>query len=179
MAHNLLFVLMVSLVFISGCLGSPNLRSYSDPSGTFSFAYPNGMVPVEVTSDQEPVLIFRDLIYTTENVNLMVSPFEGADQIQQLGDAQEVGRRVADKILAPPNSGRNAQLLKAGQMEKENKTYYLLEFATQLPSQSRHDMVAVTISRHRLYTLTASTLESRWPQVKQAFYAVAQSFQVI
>lgn len=179
LARGLLLVLVASCLLLGSCGGSANLRSYSDPGGTFSFAYPNGMIPVELTPDQEPVVVFRDLIYATENVNLMISPFDSADQIEQVGDAQEVGRRVADKILAPPDSGRTAQLLKAGQMEKEGKTYYLLEFSTQLRSQSRHDVVAVTISRHRLFTLTASTLESRWPQVKQAFYSVAQSFQVI
>lgn len=175
----LLVLFLVSTLFISGCVGSANLNAYSDPGGTFSFAYPNGMIPVELTPDQDPVVVFRDLIYATENVNLMISPFDGAEQIQDVGDAQEVGRRVAEKILAPPESGRSAQLLKAGQMEKDGKTYYLLEFSTQLRGQSRHDVVSVTISRHRLFTLTASTLESRWSQVKQAFYSVAQSFQVI
>jgi len=160
-------------------VGSANLRSYSDPGGSFSFAYPNGMIPVELAPDQEPEVVFRDLIFATENVNLMISPYDGADQIEAVGDAQEVGHRVADKILAPPESGRTAQLLKAGQMEKQGKTYYLLEFSTQLQGQSRHDVVAVTISRHQLFTLTASTLESRWPQVKQAFYEVVQSFQVV
>ncbi len=177
--HRLGVLLLISCLLITGCVGSANLRTYADPGGSFSFVYPNGMIPVELAPDQDPVVVFRDLIYATENVNLMVSPFEGADQIEEVGDAEEVGRRVADKILAPPDSGRTAQLLKAGKMEKEDKTYYLLEFSTQLQNQSRHDVVSVTISRHRLFTLTASTLESRWPQVKQAFYSVAQSFQVV
>ncbi len=176
---GLLLLVLASSLLLGGCVGSANLRSYSDPGGSFSFVYPNGMIPVELAPDQEPVVVFRDLIFATENVNLMISPYDGADQIEAVGDAQEVGHRVAEKILAPPGSGRTAQLLKSGQMEKQGKTYYLLEFSTQLQGQSRHDVVAVTISRHQLFTLTASTLESRWPQVKQAFYEVAQSFQVV
>lgn len=177
--YRLGVLLLISCLLITGCGGSANLRTYSDPGGSFSFAYPNGMIPVELAPDQDPVVVFRDLIYATENVNLMISPFEGADQIEAVGDAEEVGRRVADKILAPPDSDRVAQLLKAGKMEKQGKTYYLLEFSTQLQGQSRHDVVSVTISRHQLFTLTASTLESRWSQVKQAFYSIAQSFQVV
>lgn len=179
-AQRLLMVILVACtLLVSGCVGSANLRSFTDPGGTYSFAYPNGMIPVELAPDQPAEVVFRDLIYATENVNLMISPFDQADRIEEVGDPQGVGHRVADKILAPEGSGRTAQLINAGQMEKDGKTYYLLEYKTQLQGQSRHDMVTVTISRHRLYTLTASTLESRWSQVRQAFYDVAQSFQVV
>jgi photosystem II oxygen-evolving enhancer protein 2 len=38
--------------------------------------------------------------------------------------------------------------------------------------------VTVTVRHHRLYTLTASTQESRWPQVQAAFREVGRSLSV-
>ncbi len=177
--NGALVALVVASVFISGCVSSVSLRPYNDPGGLYSFSYPNGMVEVEVGANQEPIrLLFHDLIMQTENVNLMVSPYTEADQITDVGTPAEVGARVADKILAPEGSGRTATLLKAGQLDTEGHSYYLLEYETQVGPLARHDMLAVTIQRNELYTLVASTSQERWPEVKETFYAVAQSLRV-
>ena len=175
---GLVAVVAITLL-LGGCGGMVNLKSYTDPNGLYSFSYPNGMVQVEVPpGEEEAAVILRDLIFATENVNLMISDYSEAERITDVGSPSEVGERVANKIIAPPGSGRTARLLNAGQLQTPALTYYLLEFKTELASQNRHDVVAVTVSRHRLFTLTASTLETRWPQVKDAFLAVAQSLRV-
>ncbi len=176
--YIVIVMILLSLV-LSGCISGVSLRDYSDPSGLFSFSYPNGMFPVDLGPSQGPTkLLFRDLVQETENVNLMISPYDQVDRIEEVGSPVEVGQRVADKIIAPAGSGRSATLLNAGALTASEHTYYILEYGTQVGSQNRHDMVTVTINRHELYTLTASTLERRWPQLKDTFYAVAQSFRV-
>jgi photosystem II oxygen-evolving enhancer protein 2 len=175
-----LVVLLGIPLLLGGCggVGLVSLNTFTDPNGLYSFSYPNGMIPVEVPPDEEAAVIFRDLIFATENVNLMISEYDGAERITDVGSPAEVGQRVADKIIAPPGSGRTAELVNAGQLQTPNQTYYLLEFKTTLARQHRHDVVAVTIARHKLFTLTASTLETRWPQVQKAFLSVAESLRV-
>jgi photosystem II oxygen-evolving enhancer protein 2 len=129
-------------------------------------------------SDQSTTVVLRDLVYETENVSLMIAPFDRADHIQDMGSPEEVGQRVAAKILAPEGSGRTATLLSTSQIEDQGQVYYLFEYETRLGSQKRHETVGITIFRHRLYTLTASTIESRWSKVKNSFYGVAQSLRV-
>jgi photosystem II oxygen-evolving enhancer protein 2 len=155
------------------------LRAFADAAGQYSFSYPNGMIRVDAPKREgAPVVLLRDLVFEDEGVNLMVADFDKASRIDELGDIQAVGLQVADKILAPPGSNRTAKLLNGGQLEQNGKLYYIFEFASQVGNFPRHDVVAVTIDRHRLFTLTASTSEQRWPKVNKAFYEVAQSLRV-
>ncbi|MEN9204220.1 MAG: photosystem II reaction center PsbP [Thermostichales cyanobacterium SZTDM-1c_bins_54] len=166
------------LVWLGGCSAQGGLRVYSDPRGEFRFAYPNGMTPTATGSLKERVVLLRDLVNEGENISLMISPFDRAEQISELGSPTEVGQRVAEKMIAPPDSGRTTTLVNAGSLVVNEQPYYLLEYETHLGSQVRHEVVNVTIQHHKLYTLTASTDDRRWPQVKDQFYAVAQSFHV-
>jgi photosystem II oxygen-evolving enhancer protein 2 len=53
----------------------------------------------------------------------------------------------------------------------------LLEYSIKrMTGEPRHDLVSVTTNRGNLYTLSVSTLENRWPKVKDIFYKVATSF---
>lgn len=176
--QSLIMVLLIGLVVgLSACSSIPNLRSFQDPGGRFAFAYPNGMVQVS-TPQKGPDVLLRDLVYETENINLMIAPFDQNDQIDQLGTPIEVGQRVAERIIAPSDSGRSAQLLNGGQLQRDGQTYYILEYSTHVGNQDRHELMTLTLKHHQLYTLTASTTETRWPQVKDSFYAVAQSLKV-
>ncbi|MFQ3585238.1 MAG: photosystem II reaction center PsbP, partial [Cyanobacteriota bacterium] len=106
----LLLCLCLSLL-TSACAGASNLRAYSDPSGAFAFAYPNGMVAVNLGPGKGPAVLLRDLVYDSENVSLMIAPFDKGETIADLGSPDEVGTLVAEKILAPEGSGRSATLL--------------------------------------------------------------------
>ncbi len=168
------FLLLV-LVGLTGCSSAGSLRDYNDPSGLFSFRYPNGMVAVE---DEGTAILLRDLVYEDEVVSLKISPYDGADRLEDLGSVADVGQRVANKILAPKGSGREAELLNGGSLNLPDSTVYIYEYATSIGQFKRHETVAVTIQRHKLYTLTATTSERRWPRVKDAFYEVVKSLRV-
>jgi photosystem II oxygen-evolving enhancer protein 2 len=176
---RVLLLLGVCLSLIIGaCSASPNLRVYRDPNGAFAFAYPNGMVSVKLSPGKGLAVLLRDLVYETENISLMIAPFDKGETIADLGGPEEVGQLVAKKIIAPEGSGRSTQLLAAEAFERQGQPYYLFEYQTNLGSQLRHEVVTVTVRHHRLYTLTASTQESRWPQVQAAFREVGRSLRV-
>ncbi|GAB4214698.1 MAG: photosystem II reaction center PsbP [Synechococcales cyanobacterium] len=166
------------LVLTTACSAKTGLRVYSDPRGDYSFAYPNGMTSTATGSLKDRVVLLRDIIYEDENISLMVSPFAEADKISDLGSAVDVAQRVATKMIAPPDSGRTTSLVNAGTLTQDGQPYYVLEYETHLGSQVRHEVVNVTIQHHRLYTLTASSDDHRWSQVKDSFYAVAQSLHI-
>lgn len=168
-------LMLLVLVFVTGCSSAGSLRDYNDPSGLYSFRYPNGMVAV--ASDDVAILV-RDLVYEDELVSLTITPYDVADHLEDLGSVAEVGDRVANNILAPADSGRTAKLLNGGSLDLPDSTVYIYEYATQIGDFQRHEMVAVAIQRHKLYTLVASTSERRWPRVKDAFYEVAKSLRV-
>ncbi len=167
--------LVLVLVCVTGCSSAGSLRDYTDPSGLFSFRYPNGMVAIK---DEGTAILLRDLVYEDEVVSLKISPYDAADRLEDLGSVAEVGQRVANKILAPEGSGRDAELINGGSLSLPNGTVYIYEYATSIDQLKRHETVAVTIQRHKLYTLTATTSERRWPRVKDAFYEVAKSLRV-
>ncbi|MFS8859463.1 photosystem II reaction center PsbP [Synechococcus sp. B60.1] len=176
---GVLLLLCVCLSLLtSACSAGSNLRAYRDPGGAFAFAYPNGMVAVNLGPGKGPAVLLRDLVYETENVSLMIAPFDKGETIADLGGPDEVGQLVAEKIIAPAGSGRSTQLLAAEAFERQGQPYYLFEYQTDLGSQLRHEIVTVTVRHHRLYTLTASTRESRWPQVQAAFRNVGRSLNV-
>ena len=172
-------ILATLIIFMGGCSAKAGLQTYSDRSGLFSFEYPNGMNQVAAApSDAGRTILFRDLVYGDELVELAVSAYDKADTIDGLGSIPEVGERVANNLLAPEGSGRTATLVNGGSIDREGQIYYIYEYALDANGTPRHDMVAVTIKRHKLYTLTASTSERRWNSVKGAFYEVAKSLQV-
>lgn len=174
----LLLLCMCLSLLTSACSSASNLRAYRDPNGAFAFAYPNGMVQVNVGPGKGIAVLLRDLIYDSENISLMIAPFDKGETIAELGSPEEVGKLVAEKILAPEGSGRSTTLLASEAFERQENPYYLLEYQTDMGSQLRHELVTVTVRHHRLYTLTASTQESRWPQVKATFKNVGHSLNV-
>lgn len=134
----LLLCVCLSLV-VGACSAGSNLRAYRDPSGAFAFAYPNGMVAVNLGPGKGPVVLLRDLVYETENVSLMIAPFDKGETIADLGSPDEVGQLVAEKIIAPEGSGRSAKLLAAEAFERQGHPYYLLVVDENL----RHRTAAV------------------------------------
>ncbi|MGK7905670.1 MAG: photosystem II reaction center PsbP [Synechococcus sp.] len=172
-------ILATLIIFVGGCSAKAGLQTYTDRSGLFTFAYPNGMNQVAAApSNTGQSILFRDLVYGDELVDLTVADYDKADTIDGLGSIPEVGERVANNLLAPEGSGRTATLVNGGSIDRDGQMYYIFEYTLDADGMPRHDMVAVTIKRHKLYTLTASTSERRWNTVKGAFYEVAKSLQV-
>lgn len=170
-------LLIVLTVALSGCVSATGgLKSYIDTSDGYQFLYPNGWIPVQVSSG--PDVVFHDLIEDTENVSVVISQVASGKTLQELGSPGEVGYKLSKSAIAPTGSGREAELVNAEAREGSGKTYYLLEYAVKLPNQERHNLASVVISHGKLYTFNASTTEKRWKSVKNQFQQVVDSFQV-
>ena len=135
-----------------------------------------GWVSVQVKTG--PVVVFRDLINETENVSVVINPVPTGQSLADLGTPTEVGYRLSKNAIAPPDSGRTAELINAAQRETNGNTYYILEYLVQLPDQVRHDVASVAVARGQLYTLNISTRESRWEEVQSIFDTMVTSFKV-
>ncbi|MBV8882793.1 MAG: photosystem II reaction center PsbP family protein [Chroococcidiopsidaceae cyanobacterium CP_BM_RX_35] len=171
----LLVVLSLSL---AGCASAASgLKSYVDSIDGYEFLYPNGWLPVKVTNG--PDVVLHDLIETTENVSVVISSVPAGKTLAELGTPGEVGYKLAKSALAPPDSGREAELVNAEVRQSGAKTYYTLEYAVKLPNQQeRHNLASVAISRGKLFTFNASIPERRWSKVQQVFEQVINSFSV-
>lgn len=170
-------LLLVLSLGLHGCATDVGgLKSYADSIDGYKFLYPNGWLPVKVTDG--PDVVLHDIIERTENVSVVINPVPEGKTLTELGTPGEVGYQLQKNAIAPPGSGREAQLVNAQARESGDKTYYLLEYNVKLPNQERHNLASVVVSRGKLYTLNASTTEKRWGKVKDLFELVAKSFSV-
>lgn len=170
-------LLLVLSLGLHGCTtGISGLKSYVDSIDGYEFLYPNGWVPIQVTTG--PDIVFRDLVEQTENVSVIFSEVPKGKTLQDLGTPGEVGYQLQKNAIAPPNSGRQAELVNAEARESGDKTYYLLEYNVKLPNQERHNLASVAVSRGKLYTFNASTTERRWNKMHNVLEQVVKSFSV-
>lgn len=179
MLRRIAAILVLILSFsLSGCVSTAaGLQSYVDSIDGYKFLYPNGWLPVKVSSGADVVL--HDLIETTENVSVVISQVPEGKTLAELGTPGEVGYKLGKNAIAPPNSGREAELINAEQRESGAKNYYILEYLVKLPNQQqRHNLASVAVSRGKLFTFNASTPEKRWSKVKQTFNQIIKSFSV-
>ena len=173
----LLLVVLVALSLTSCASVGTGLKSYVDSIDGYEFLYPNGWLPVQVANG--PDVVLHDIIETTENLSVVISPVALGKTLSELGTPGEVGYKLAKSALAPANSGRKAELVNAETRESGGKIYYVLEYAVKLSNQQqRHDLATVAISRGKLFTFNVSTPERRWPKVQQLFEIVSKSFAV-
>ncbi|NJK69202.1 MAG: photosystem II oxygen evolving complex protein PsbP [Microcoleus sp. CSU_2_2] len=170
-------LLMVLSFTLTSCVSTATgLKSYVDTADGYQFLYPNGWLPIAVSNG--PDVVFRDLIQQTENVSVVISPVTGNKTLADLGTPTDVGYKLSKTAIAPPDSGREAELVSAESRESRSKSYYILEYAVKLPNQERHNLASVAVSRGKLYTINISATEERWPKVKEAFEKVVKSFSV-
>jgi len=177
MLKRIAVLLLVSLVVVlQGCAVGVSLQRYADSYAGYEFLYPNGWVEVNVPDG--PDVVLHDLIEETENVSVIVNPVPDGKTLEDLGTPSEVGYRLQKSAIAPPDSGRKAELISADRKDIDGKTYYLLEYAVQLPDQERHNLASVIVRRGQLFTFNLSTTERRWQKVSDLFYKVVNSFSV-
>jgi photosystem II oxygen-evolving enhancer protein 2 len=176
-------LIVLSLSFTGCTTAVSGLKNYVDSTDGYEFFYPNGWLPVKVSSG--PDIVFHDLIELTENVSVVISPVPQGKTLADLGTPGEVGYKLAksampaaSEAIAPPDSGRKAELVNAGMRESGGKTYYILEYTVKANQQLRHDLATVAVSRGKLFTFNASTPERRWPKVQKTFERVINSFLV-
>lgn len=170
-------ILLVLSLGLHGCAsGVSGLKSYVDAIDGYEFLYPNGWQSVKVTNG--PDVVFHDIIERSENISVVISSVAEGKTLADLGTPGEVGYQLQKNAIAPPNSGREAELVNAEARQSGEKTYYLLEYNVKLPNQQRHNLASVGVSRGKLYTFNASTTEQRWGKMQNTFEKVAKSFSV-
>lgn len=152
------------------------LQGYIDTGDGYKFLYPNGWVAVKTTKGAD--IIFHDLIESSENVSVVISQVDKDKKLSDLGTASDVGYKLGKNAIAPPGSGREAELIGAETNEVKGKTYYILEYDVKLPNSRRHNIASVVISRGKLFTFNASTTDRRWTKMKKVFTEVVSSFSV-
>ncbi|HIK56215.1 MAG TPA: photosystem II reaction center PsbP family protein [Synechococcales cyanobacterium M55_K2018_004] len=171
-----LVLLVLSLSLQSCASATAGLKSYIDSYDGYQFLYPNSWVEVKVNGG--PDIVLHDLIEETENISVIISPVPEGKTLEELGTPSEVGYRLSKNAIAPPDSGRTAELVNAESRQEGDKTYYLLEYVVQLPNQVRHNLASVIVRRGQLFTLNLSTTEKRWEKSKALFERVVNSFSV-
>jgi photosystem II oxygen-evolving enhancer protein 2 len=169
-------VLIVLSLTLQSCLASTALNRYADATDGYEFLYPNGWVEVRVQDG--PDVVLHDLIEQTENVSVVINPVPDNKTLEDLGTPSEVGYRLSKNAIAPPGSGRTAELVSAEAHEVGPDTYYVLEYAVHLPDQERHNLASVIVRRGKLFTLNVSASERRWEKMETAFRTVVDSFTV-
>mgnify|MGYP006433131925 CR=1 FL=1 len=178
---TLALIVFIFSITLFGC-ASPTggLQGYTNSTQGYEFLYPNGWQQVKVDDNTAGVdVVFRDLVEQSENVSVVVNEVGEDRQLSDLGTPTQVGQRLKNKI-APPNSDRKGELLRADELEKEGKSYYLLEYQVTFPDdQKRHSMASVAVSRGKLFTLNVSTPQSRWENQSERFNQIADSFKVL
>jgi len=175
-----LIVLLLSLTLVACSSPTSGLQGYTNGTQGYEFVYPNGWQQVKVDNEDDAGVdvVFRDLVEQTENVSVVINEVGKQRQLTDLGTPSEVGQRLKNTI-APPDSKRQGELIRAEQQEKNGKTYYLLEYQVTFPdNQKRHSMASVAVSRGKLFTLNVSTPQSRWDHLSERFNTIANSFEV-
>jgi photosystem II oxygen-evolving enhancer protein 2 len=174
-----LIFLIVNLTLFGCSSATGGLQGYTNSTEGYKFLYPNGWQEVKVDNNTAGVdVVFRDLVEQTENVSVVINEVGEERKLQDLGTPSEVGQRLKNTI-APPDSERQGELIRADELEKEGKTYYLLEYKVTFPdNRERHNMASVAVSRGKLFTFSVSTPQNRWDSLSERFNTIADSFEV-
>ncbi|MBD2102985.1 photosystem II reaction center PsbP [Leptolyngbya sp. FACHB-261] len=174
-----LLVLLTLALTLSSCVtqATAGLNSFVDGQDGYEFLYPLGWVQTQLANG--PDVLFRDFIEQTENVSVVIGDLSDPQaSLSDLGSPTDVGQRMSQKVIAPPGSDRQAELISARQHTNGNHDYYVLEYAVNARGQQRHELVSVVTSRGKLFTFSASTLERRWPKIQELLGRVVESFTV-
>ena len=174
LAALLLVVLALGLQSCSSSVAS--LESYADSYEGYEFKYPTGWVAANVPDG--PDTVFHDIINTSENVSVVISPVSGGKTLPDLGTPTEVGYTLSKSITSLAPDDRNVELVNAQSFEAGDKLYYILEYVADLPSGMRHDLASVIVRRGQLYTFNASIPERRWETLKDTMKQTVASFSV-
>ncbi len=169
-------LLVVITLSLQSCAASTSLQSYSDSYEGYEFKYPTGWVAAEVPDG--PDTVFHDIINSSENVSVVISPVSGGKTLPDIGTPSEVGYKLSKSITSQSTDDRNVELVNAQSFETGDKLYYILEYIANLPSGTRHDLASVIVRRGQLYTFNASIPESRWEKLKDTMKQTVASFSV-
>ena len=169
--------LLLAVVLVGCSASAAGLNRFQNPDGRFAFLYPTGWTRVQVSGG--PQVVFHDLINSDETLSLVISDVTPESDLTALGSAVAVGETLRRMVIAPEESGRQAELIAADQRDQDGRTFYDLEYTVHLENRDRHELATVVVDRGRLYTFAASTNENRWAKVQDLFHQVVNSFTLL
>ncbi len=180
MLRLLITLCLISLTtLISSCsAGITGLQSYVNTSQGYEFLYPNGWIPVTVSGGSSNVsVVYRDLVERSENLSVIISDVPADETLEDIGTPTEVGYRFFKDVNE--DRDRETDFISAESRERNDQTYYILEYEVTLPNDViRHNVASVALSRGKLFTFNISTSEQRWSNVQDTFEIAARSFTV-
>lgn len=102
-------------------------------------------------------------------------------RIEAYGGPKEVGEAVMRSIAGGSRrTDINVTLIDSTLRSDPfgSVNYYVLEFRVDSPSFHRHNVAVCAARRGRLFTLNAQAPESVWPDIREEFYKISDSFSV-
>jgi photosystem II oxygen-evolving enhancer protein 2 len=171
----------LSCLWLTGCaVAASGVQRYVDAGDGYEFLYPNGWVQVSVKGQKAGLdAMFKDLIERGENLSVVISQVDPAENLTDLGTPTDIGRRFLKNLELDPDIRRKTELIGAESFRNLDKTYYILEYQVKLPNQvERHNLATIATSRGKLYTFNLSTAQNRWDRVENLFELSARSFTV-
>eukprot|EP00600_Ochromonadales_sp_CCMP1393_P013716 CAMPEP_0175011952 /NCGR_PEP_ID=MMETSP0005-20121125/9008_1 /TAXON_ID=420556 /ORGANISM="Ochromonas sp., Strain CCMP1393" /LENGTH=290 /DNA_ID=CAMNT_0016268073 /DNA_START=125 /DNA_END=997 /DNA_ORIENTATION=+ len=97
-----------------------------------------------------------------------------------LGTPQAAAEKLLSTVIAPPDSGKTYELIKAEGREKNGKTQYTFEYTIRNDEKKlfQHTVSVITNRGTELFTFTATIPQSKWDTLKAQILTSADSFDV-
>jgi hypothetical protein len=123
-----------------------------------------------------------------ENVSVVVAPIEPGFSLEQLGEPADAARRFLEQTVAPPGSGREAQLFAASSSRGRrlpgssssrgdpDVLYYTFEFGVRAAAFERRNVSVLAARGDVLYTLNAQAPAALWQRDGALLRRTAESF---
>ncbi|KAK3234006.1 Thylakoid-anchored PsbP-like protein [Cymbomonas tetramitiformis] len=95
-----------------------------------------------------------------ENVSLIVAPIQRGFSMDQLGTPEEAGTTLLSTTIAPPGSGKEANLIEARSRTMDGYLYYILEYTVASRAWARHNFAVFVARDDTLYTFNAQASQA-------------------
>lgn len=158
---------------------SSKLQKYSSPNG-YEFLHPEGWKSLDSKEKSDKVdVAFRASDKRPGNLYVIVNKAPKNKTLPDwVGTPSEFGSRLV-KSLNSANSKNKAVLVGAKSRDSGGKTYYIVEYTLTVPNnQERRNLATSAIGQNKLFTLTLSSPQKQWDNVKGQFEKIANSFTV-
>jgi hypothetical protein len=114
-----------------------------------------------------------------ENVSVITSAVPRGFNLAVFGDAEAQAGWLLENVLAKPGSGKTGRLIRAmTRTGNDGTTYYTFEYTIQTDTWFRHNVAVFATRGTTLYTFVAQIPETRWLEMRETFFDMADSFRV-
>ena len=114
-----------------------------------------------------------------ENVSVIASVVPRGFDLAVFGDAEAQAGWLLENVLAKPGSGKKGRLVSAKtRTGSDGTTYYTFEYTIQTDTWFRHNVAVFATRGTTLYTFVAQIPETRWLEMRETFFDMADSFRV-